>query len=100
MSLLCVKFSYLHVLGYQVNGNSVLSSPRNDHICVFLCREAELLNVTIDCRSSDMVATITTNKDAIGHPNSCVVDVDGDIEFSMTGQDLILYKSFKTTSAC
>ena len=38
-----VKFSYLHVLGYQVNGNSVLSSPRNDHICIFLCREAELL---------------------------------------------------------
>ena len=35
-----VKFSYLHVLGYQVNGNSVLSSPRNDHICIFLCREA------------------------------------------------------------
>ena len=41
-------------------------------------------NVTIDCRSSDMVATITTNKDAIGHPNSCVVDVDGDIEFSIS----------------
>ena len=37
------KFSYLHVLGYQVDGNSVLCSPRNDHICVFLCREAELL---------------------------------------------------------
>ena len=37
------KFSYLHVLGYQVDGNSVLGSPRNDHICVFLCREAELL---------------------------------------------------------
>ena len=34
-----VNFSYLHVLGYQVNGNSVLSSPRNDHICIFLCRE-------------------------------------------------------------
>ena len=38
-----VNFSYLHVLGYQVNGNSVLSSPRNDHICVILCQEAELL---------------------------------------------------------
>ena len=38
-----VKFSYLHVLGYEVNGNSVLRSPRNDHICVFLCQEAELL---------------------------------------------------------
>ena len=37
-----VNFSYLHVLGYQVNGNTVLRSPRNDHICVFLCREAEL----------------------------------------------------------
>ena len=35
-----VNFSYLHVLGYQVNGNSVLRSPRNDHICIFLCREA------------------------------------------------------------
>ena len=34
---------HLHVLGYQVDGNSVLCSPRNDHICVFLCREAELL---------------------------------------------------------
>ena len=34
---------HLHVLGYQIDGNSVLSSPRNDHICVFLCREAELL---------------------------------------------------------
>ena len=35
-----VKFSYLHVLGHQVNGNSVLNSPSNDHICIFLCREA------------------------------------------------------------
>ena len=35
-----VNFSYLHVLGYQVNGNTVLRSPRNDHICIFLCREA------------------------------------------------------------
>jgi hypothetical protein len=38
-------------------------------------------NVTIDCRSSDMVATITTNKIFTGkiyakeNPNSCVVDV-------------------------
>ena len=38
-----VNFSYLHVLGYKVNGNIVLRSPRNDHICIFLCREAELL---------------------------------------------------------
>jgi len=47
-------------------------------------------NVTIDCRSSDMVATITTNKIFTGkiyakdNPNSCVVDVDGDIEFSIS----------------
>ena len=34
-----VNFSYLHVLGYKVNGNIVLRSPRNDHICIFLCRE-------------------------------------------------------------
>jgi len=46
-------------------------------------------NVTIDCRSSDMVATITTNKIFTGkiyakdNPNSCVVDVKGDIEFSI-----------------
>ena len=53
-------------------------------------------NVTIGCRSSDMVATITTNKILSGkiyakdHPNSCVVDVDGDIEFtiSMASNDL------------
>jgi hypothetical protein len=38
-------------------------------------------NVTIDCRSTDMVATITTNKIFTGkiyakeNPNSCVVDV-------------------------
>ena len=47
-------------------------------------------NVTIDCRSSDMVATITTNKIFTGkiyakdNPNSCVVDVDEDIEFSIS----------------
>jgi len=47
-------------------------------------------NVTIDCRSSDMVATITTNKIFTGkiyakeNPNSCLVDVKGDIEFSIT----------------
>ena len=39
-------------------------------------------NVTIDCRSSDMEATTTTNKIFTGNiyakdnPNSCVVDVD------------------------
>ena len=51
---------------------------------------ASCYNVTIDCRSSDMVATITTNKIFTGkiyakdNPNSCVVDVDGDIEFSIS----------------
>ena len=47
-------------------------------------------NVTIDCRASDMVATITTNKIFTGkiyakdNPNSCVVDVKGDIQFSIS----------------
>ena len=47
-------------------------------------------NVTINCRSSDMVATTTTNKIFTGkiyakdNPNSCVVDVDEDIEFSIS----------------
>ena len=47
-------------------------------------------NVTIDCRASDMVATITTNKIFTGkiyakdNPNSCLVDVEGAIEFSIS----------------
>ena len=47
-------------------------------------------NVTIDCRSSEMVATITTNKIFSGkiyakdNPNSCVVDVENDIQFSIS----------------
>ena len=46
-------------------------------------------NVTIDCLSSDMVATTTTDKINTGkiyakdNPNSCVVDVDEDMEFSI-----------------
>ena len=46
-------------------------------------------NVTIDCRSSEMVATITTNKIFSGkiyakdNPNSCVVDVENAIEFNI-----------------
>ena len=47
-------------------------------------------NVTIDCRSSEMVATITTNKIFSGkiyakdNPNSCVMDVENDIQFSIS----------------
>ena len=47
-------------------------------------------NVTIDCRASEMVATITTNKIFSGkiyakdNPNSCVVDVENDIQFSIS----------------
>ena len=47
-------------------------------------------NVTIDCRSSEMVATITTNKIFSGkiyakdNPNSCVVDVENEIQFSIS----------------
>ena len=32
----------LHVLRNQVDGDGVLSSPRNDHIRIFFCRQAEL----------------------------------------------------------
>lgn len=46
-------------------------------------------NVTIDCRASDMIATVRTNKLFNGkiyakdNPNSCVVDIDNKIEFSI-----------------
>ena len=46
-------------------------------------------NVTIDCRAADMVATITTNKIFTGkiyakeNPNSCVVDVTGETQFTI-----------------
>ena len=46
-------------------------------------------NVTIDCRASEMIATVRTNKIFNGkvyakdNPNSCVVDVDSGIEFSI-----------------
>lgn len=46
-------------------------------------------NVTIDCRAADMIATVRTNKIFNGkiyakdNPNSCVVDVENGIEFSI-----------------
>ena len=46
-------------------------------------------NVTIDCRASEMIATVRTNKIFNGkvyakdNPNSCVTDVDNGIEFSI-----------------
>ncbi|QQP39825.1 Putative LOC100169340 [Caligus rogercresseyi] len=46
-------------------------------------------NVTIDCRASNMIATVRTNKIFNGkiyakdNPNSCVVDVQNGIEFSI-----------------
>ena len=46
-------------------------------------------NVTIDCRAADMIATVRTNKIFNGkiyakdNPNSCVVDVEAGIEFSI-----------------
>lgn len=46
-------------------------------------------NVTVDCRASDMVARITTNKIFNGkvyaknRPNSCVADVVNDLEFDL-----------------
>ena len=47
-------------------------------------------NVTIDCRAAEMIATVRTNKVFNGkiyakdNPNSCVVDVKGDIQFSIS----------------
>ena len=47
-------------------------------------------NVTIDCRASEMIATVRTNKIFNGkvyakdNPNSCVTDVENGIEFSIT----------------
>jgi len=46
-------------------------------------------NVTIDCRASEMIATVRTNKIFNGkiyakdNPNSCVVDVESGIEFKI-----------------
>ena len=46
-------------------------------------------NVTIDCRASEMIATVRTNKIFNGkvyakdNPNSCVTDVENGIEFSI-----------------
>ena len=46
-------------------------------------------NVTVDCRASDMVARIRTNKIFNGkvyaknRPNSCVADVVNDLEFDL-----------------
>ena len=50
---------------------------------------ASCYNVTIDCRAADMIATVRTNKIFNGkiyakeNPNSCVVDVENSIEFSI-----------------
>uniref|UniRef100_A0A0K2U2F7 Putative LOC100169340 [Acyrthosiphon pisum] n=1 Tax=Lepeophtheirus salmonis TaxID=72036 RepID=A0A0K2U2F7_LEPSM len=101
---LCLAAPYrCHSFDYGDTGDRVCRLSHHTSNTLILIKEPYLIiddivgtyelsscyNVTIDCRTSDMVATVRTNKIFNGkiyakdNPNSCVVDVQNGIEFSI-----------------